>query len=265
MDETITAVKHHQGVLNQSDCPEEVKNFIHSISDGLLCEWLYICALDGMELEQLKKLNGSPIKDSFKKAIFIQNERQKFLARKYQGNPETLQQMKELRQKVREIHEESRQLRHTVDTSLRDAVKQKEEMAQKQEKSLYNLVGVKNEQIKERDQKITQLQEQLQELTKQLNEAVSVEKTIPVENREENGAHHFSTKKRKWPWATQRDASRTFIKRYLENDAYTKEQREFLIQCLEEGDTVKEMEQYAVPALSVDMMGRLRKLIIKQE
>lgn len=68
MDETITAVKQHQGILNQSRCPEEVKQYVQAIPDGLVCEWLYICALDGMGLEQLKKLNEAPVKESLKKS-----------------------------------------------------------------------------------------------------------------------------------------------------------------------------------------------------
>ena len=101
MDETITAVKQHQGILNQSRCPEEVKQYVQGIPDGLVCEWLYICALDGMDLEQLKKLNEAPVKESLKKAAFIQKERQKFLDRKYWKDPETLRQVEELRQGLR--------------------------------------------------------------------------------------------------------------------------------------------------------------------
>lgn len=158
MDETITAVKQHQGILNQSRCPEEVKQYVQAIPDGLVCEWLYICALDGMGLEQLKKLNEAPVKESLKKAAFIQKERQKFLARKYWKDPETLRQVEELRQRVSELHEESRELRHAVDTSLQEAMKYQEEAARKQETSLYHLIGGKNEQIKERDKKIEELE-----------------------------------------------------------------------------------------------------------
>ena len=68
-------------------------------------------------------------------------------------------------------------------------------------------------------------------------------------------------KRRKRIWPFGRDLSQIFIRKYLENDAYDEEQREFLLHCLEEGDTAEEMEQYAIPALSVTMMERLRKLV----
>ena len=68
-------------------------------------------------------------------------------------------------------------------------------------------------------------------------------------------------KRRKRIWPFGRNLSRIFIRKYLENDAYDEDQREFLLHCLEEGDTAEEMEQYAIPALSVTMMERLRKLV----
>ena len=261
MDETITAVKQHQGILNQSGCTEEVKRFIHSIPDGLVCEWLYLCALDGMGISELKKLNEAPVRESVKKAAFIQRERQKYLAGKYGKDPETLRQVEELRKKVTEIQEESRDLRHTVDTSLRDSVKKQEEAARKQEKTLHHLIGGKNEQIRERDKRIEELEDQLEKLKKEQERAGVLEKTVPAEHRDTERR----PKKRRWPWRRREDPSRIFIRRYLENDAYSQEQREFLLHCLEEGDTAEEMEQYAVPALSVAMMGRLRKLIQKRE
>lgn len=265
MDETITAVKQHQGILNQSRCPEEVKQYVQGIPDGLVCEWLYICALDGMGLEQLKKLNEAPVKESLKKAILIQKERQKFLAGKYWKDPETLRQVEELRQRVSELHEESRELRHAVDTSLQDAMKYQEETARKQETSLYHLIGGKNEQIKERDKKIEELEGQLRELKKEQEQMTAYKKTaLEEKDREETGHRDARPKKGRLPCLFRRDPARIFIRRYLENEAFTQEQREYLIQCLEEGDTAKEMEQYAIPALSTDMMERLRKMIKKQ-
>lgn len=265
MDETITAVKHHQGIMNQSKCPEEVKHYVQGIPDGLVCEWIYICALDGMGLEQLKLLNEAPVKESLKKAALIQKERQKFLARKYWKDPETLRQVEELRQRVSEIQEESRALRHAVDTSLKDAMKYQEESARKQETSLYHLIGGKNEQIKERDKKIEELEGQLRELKKEQEQMTAYKKTAPEEkDREETGHQDARQKKGRLLCLFGRDPARIFIRRYLENEAYTQEQREYLIQCLEEGDTAKEMEQYAIPALSADMMERLRKMIKKQ-
>ena len=123
MDETITAVKHHQGILNQSRCPEEVKQYVQAIPDGLVCEWLYICALDGMGLEQLKKLNEAPVKESLKKATLIQKERQKFLSRKYWKDPEKEQERKAL---LREIRKERRMAERMIEEDEKRRMPEKE-------------------------------------------------------------------------------------------------------------------------------------------
>ncbi len=54
--------------------------------------------------------------------------------------------------------------------------------------------------------------------------------------------------------------TRTFARKFLDNEKYSDEAKDYLLQCLEEGDTLSEMEGYAFPGISVERMKRLRKL-----
>ena len=51
-----------------------------------------------------------------------------------------------------------------------------------------------------------------------------------------------------------------FIETYLAGDTFNEAQKEFLIKCLEEGDTVEEMKTYASASLTPAMMQRLRQV-----
>ncbi len=52
-----------------------------------------------------------------------------------------------------------------------------------------------------------------------------------------------------------------FIRQFMENKEYSNEQKEFLIRCLEQGDSMKFIREFASPSLSVEHMAWLRKII----
>ena len=69
---------------------------------------------------------------------------------------------------------------------------------------------------------------------------------------------HFFCKENK-KRGTQ-DNNNEFIETYLAEDTFNDAQKEFLIQCLEEGDSVQEMKTYASASLTPAMMQRLRQV-----
>lgn len=261
MANTISAAEVRQKVMDFLSCPEEEKEFIRSIPEGLLCEWMYLCVLDGMPLADLKRIQKISAISGEQKVHMLRQERQKFLQARYMDGGKINQQIKELHQKVKDAYEESRTLREILDSSIKHIVKTQEESMKHQEHSTQLLLNGKDELIRERDKKILELKAQLREW----EEKEEQKKTVQV--REEKGKEEQEErsetipKRRKRIWPFRRDLSRIFIRKYLENDAYDEDQREFLLHCLEEGDTAEEMEQYAIPALSVAMMERLRKLV----
>lgn len=59
--------------------------------------------------------------------------------------------------------------------------------------------------------------------------------------------------------------TRKFIEKYLNNDKLSDEQKEYLLECLESGMSVKEMDSFASEHLSVDQMKRLSSLYRKRK
>ena len=55
-----------------------------------------------------------------------------------------------------------------------------------------------------------------------------------------------------------------FIRLYMENDDYSDEQRDYLIKCLEQGDTLDVIKEFASPNLSVAHMDWLRRITYKR-
>ena len=85
-------MRQHQAVLAWAGCAKEIMQFVEKISDGLVCELLYLCALDGMPIAELERIYSLPAKDRKEKAAEIWKERQRFLQRIYGKNAEIEQQ-----------------------------------------------------------------------------------------------------------------------------------------------------------------------------
>lgn len=57
----------------------------------------------------------------------------------------------------------------------------------------------------------------------------------------------------------------TFIANYLANEEFSMEQKEFLLDCLEQGIEPGEIEKFAIPSLDLTIMKRLSKVGVKSE
>ena len=78
---------------------------------------------------------------------------------------------------------------------------------------------------------------------------------------------NIERKKKRWHFFCKenkkrgiQDNNNEFIETYLAEDTFNDAQKEFLIQCLEEGDSVQEMKTYASASLTPAMMQRLRQV-----
>lgn len=84
---------------------------------------------------------------------------------------------------------------------------------------------------------------------------------------EEAPVNNIERKKKRWRFFCKenkkrgiQDNNNEFIETYLAEDTFNDAQKEFLIQCLEEGDSVQEMKTYASASLTPAMMQRLRQV-----
>ena len=135
------------------------------------------------------------------------------------------------------------------------------------------------ELIKERDEKIQSLVNEIEQNKKtwqtekktlllQLEEKKSSdddkEEQKEVPSKKENSVRDVTEKKKRWHFFNKEEKRSKepdrFIETYLAGDTFNEAQKEFLIKCLEEGDTVEEMKTYASASLTPAMMQRLRQV-----
>jgi len=94
--------------------------------------------------------------------------------------------------------------------------------------------------------------------------AVKEEEKKEAAFTEENPINNIERKKKRWHFFNKEEKRSKepdrFIETYLAGDTFNEAQKEFLIKCLEEGDTVEEMKTYASASLTPAMMQRLRQV-----
>ena len=102
-----------------------------------------------------------------------------------------------------------------------------------------------------------------EEVTESLRERKTVsseEEFIPAVPLMRDEYYPGHPKRRLFPWRKDRETER-FIRQFMENEDYTDEQKDFLIRCLEQGDSIEFIREYASPSLSVEHMAWLRKIV----
>ena len=55
-----------------------------------------------------------------------------------------------------------------------------------------------------------------------------------------------------------------FIRLYIENREYSEDQKQFLIECLEQGDSLSMIRKFAIPGISVSYMDQLRQIFYER-
>lgn len=265
-------MRQHQAVLAWAGCAKEIMQFVEKISDGLVCELLYLCALDGMPIAELERIYSLPAKDRKEKAAEIWKERQRFLQRIYGKNAEIEQQhIVELHQDINQMFKNSEKKQREMEncmTEIRNLCKAWQERQDESGTSVLEdnktLLEETEAKLREVEAKLDSLQKEydsLQEENRQWKEHVTEEakkEKISAEGNKETAVQIsfrglFERMRRK-------SESKKFISDYLSNKEYSKEQKDYLLRCLESGDKIREIKKFASPRLTIPMMERLRNL-----
>lgn len=265
-------MRQHQAVLAWAGCAKEIMQFVEKISDGLVCELLYLCALDGMPIAELERIYSLPAKDRKEKAAEIWKERQRFLQRIYGKNAEIEQQhIVKLHQEINQMFKNSEKKQREMEncmTEIRNLCKVCQERQDESGTSVFEdnktLLEETEEKLREVEGKLDSLQKEydsLQEENRQWKEHVTEEakkEKISAEGNKETAVQIsfrglFKRMRRK-------SESKKFISDYLSNKEYSKEQKDYLLRCLESGDKIREIKKFASPRLTIPMMERLRNL-----
>lgn len=296
--EKLTARQHHRAVLSWLRVSGETVQFIEKIPDGLVCECLYLCVIDGMPFSDLQKICTSLEGSSREKAETVLQERQRYLQKLYGETSVMGAQIDKLYQEAKQVFLESEKIQKSVEKHMTYTLEMQKTLLEEQKESNKIALSSKKEVIQEKEKQIQRLEQEvkslqeteisLREENRQIRQKLleqETEKSVAPTEKEEtllyqkretsasqkpekradvlkeqaepprrNGFRAFFRKSRR------EKESREFIKTFLSDKEYSQEQREYLLWCLEEGDSVREIQQFASPKLTVEQMERMRRL-----
>ena len=247
----ISAMRQHQAVMAWAGCAKETQQFIEKIPDGLLCELLYLCALDGMPLDEMQRLAALQAKDRKEKAAMVWKERRIFLQERYGDDPEREEHGQKLYREIREMIADSEKRWKKLEDGMAETLAVQKSLLEGQNEASETAIDGKEEQLKDLERQVLSLQEQCDKLQKE-NQRLKQN-----QEKQDVSSNVFWDI---WKKVRRKADADAFIAAYLENKEYSREQKEYLLQCLEEGDSLREIKAFASPGLTIPMMERLRDL-----
>lgn len=249
---------------------DQIGRLLNETKDSKTCMWYLICALDGMNDNELLKLAGCTIPQ-------IKEARSDYLMKKYRGNDPMFAEVQDLKNEVKEIVSENKAVRSSIEAGLEQAIKDQITISNQLIKSKDEMIEVlkyqkvdlqrQNEQMKS---KVIQLENQKKE--KNLDEK-PVEESRVQNRKKENNMNDIITEKiqteevrtglakRMQRYFFAVPDTRKFIETYLNNESLSVDQKEYLLSCLESGMSMKEIENIFSEKLSVDQMKRLNAIV----
>lgn len=242
---------------------DQIGRLLNETKDSKTCMWYLICALDGMNDNEILKLAGYTIPQ-------IKEARSDYLMKKYRGNDPMFAEVQNLKNEVKEIVSENKKVHSSIQAGLEQAIK--------------NLIDSKDEMIKllkyqkvDLQRQIEQMKSKVIQLENQKKEKNPDEKPVEesrVQNRKkENNMNDIITEKIQTEEARTGLAkrmqkyffavpdTRKFIETYLNNENLSDDQKEYLLSCLESGMSMKDIGSFFSENLSVDQMKRLNAVI----
>ena len=199
----------------------DVIEFLDNITDWKKREWCYLAALDGMSCQDLLEMEQKNMSISQ-----IRKERLLYLKNLYTDHDELGEEILHLQKDIMETRTQSETLRIMIEENLEKVLKREAES----QKSL----------IEEKDQRIRFLEQELK-----------IQRTLPRQEEKKG------VLKRRSFWQKKRKKE---LEDLLTNEQMSEEQKDFLIDCLEEGLTPKQILEFADPNFSVNVMRRLKQL-----
>lgn len=207
---------------------------LESVQEWTVREWLYVCALDGIDLKEfLGALGKSKVT-----AEQIKKKRTEFLKKRLSGTETvTMQDLRNLKDEVKSACEESRKVRNAVTKMIKS-------------NEAADIQSAAQEQIAEKEAIIADLKSKNSELEEKIRE-------------NKNKTEEPEQKKRWWSsifFFKRAGETQKFVEKYLQDDRFSLEQIEFLLECIESGMRIRDIEKFAIPGVSVEVMRRLKNL-----
>ena len=249
---------------------DQIGRLLNETKDSKTCMWYLICALDGMNDNELLKLAGCTIPQ-------IKEARSDYLMKKYRGNDPMFAEVQDLKNEVKEIVSENKAVRSSIEAGLEQAIRDQITISNQLIKSKDEMIEVLKYQKVDLQRQNEQMKSKVIQLENQKKEKNPDEKPVEesrVQNRKkENNMNDIITEKiqteevrtglakRMQRYFFAVPNTRKFIETYLNNESLSVDQKEYLLSCLESGMSMKEIENIFSEKLSVDQMKRLNAIV----
>lgn len=272
--------------INLNDIFQDVKTdligkLLNDTKDSKTCMWYLICALDGMSDQEILELSGYTIPQ-------IQTARNEFLMKKYQGNREVYKEVLRIKSQVNDVVQENREVRSSIEAGLDKAIQEQIEKANRLIDAKDDMLDLLKIQLKELQGENEKLKAKVNHLENQQTERTTIVQQRMAENNVLSKSESTEKKTLQEPAESDLEVVKTeirssemkeglgkrirkyffsnidlkrFIEKYLNNENLTEEQKEYMIECLESGMSLKDMDKFFSENLSVEQMKRLNSII----
>ena len=139
------------------------KYILDEIEDEVFCEYYCFCFLDGMPIEEVRRIDSVPVQNWKDKIKRIREERTGYLERLFVPDAQVTQQISKLHEKAGRVFKETEELRDTINTTLKQTLKIQEEALVQQKESYQSTLASKAELLKDREDKIQSLLSEIEQ------------------------------------------------------------------------------------------------------
>lgn len=246
------------------EIPPETVTFLQGIrkqNDWRKLEWYYLCAIDRMPLEELKMLETKKYS-----VMQIRQKRQEHLKKICVGLDPMHNRIREMEAEVKNVCEESRRMKSILEDNIEKALEKQYEAQEEALKAKDKNISILEEQLRKMEEENKQLRKRQDEQKRGWKEQPiqiksEEQKIISRPTQELTGVGQvFGEKIKALVHGKQSSDSRKFIDTYIKDEKYSEEQKNFFLDCMEEGMTVADISDLAAHNLSVDVMKRLKEI-----
>ena len=296
-------------MLEQAGVQKDVVRFLEEQDIPMLHEWSFLCAMDGMSAEDIKRVCREAGKQRSQASGIFMEERDIFMRRTYETNKELSALYTDLLHRVEIMYERTHALEEGLTGKLSEAMQEKDRVFGQMIETKDMVIRASDKQIADYKKEVIGLREDNRTLLEknaglreqiisleaklkaaqnrissmELNsvQAGNDKKEDKAAGRENDGTGPAAdeiqvipynrmmfepvSRRKRWGFFNKGERlAEEFIRLYMENDDYNDEQRDYLIKCLEQGDTLDVIKEFASPNLSVAHMDWLRRITYKR-
>lgn len=207
---------------------------------------IFRALLEGIPLSLLKQMEAeSETERAFRAAVL------KEACKRFVNMEPVAEQVQELQSEVRKVIED-------YDYTKNEYLAELLATGRKERETQDKMIEMQEKKIQELEEQYQLAKTEMARLEKMSAPAVP---TVGTKEKKSGG----------WKWGClwigrkKQDELEVFIGRYLDSGEYSQEQKEFFLNCMEEGLSVAEIEKFAAPGLSTEQMGRLKNIFRRNQ